>query len=169
MDMPDWVTNAFSLTREISSKVALPIFLTTSATLFLPEAYAATLGLDQFRDAYRMIIGALLVLSAAALVTNCIWWIGKALRPWINGHIFVRRNKWALESLTTDEKQILRAFILNGQSSVSAEISDGVINMLVKKQVLFRASDVASYFTTFNYIMQPWAREYLTKRPHLLD
>lgn len=167
--MPEWLSNLFSLSKEISSKVALPIFIATCMLLFLPTTYSVTLGLDQFRDAYRIWIGVILLVSAAALITNALWALGRFIKPWVWAHAFVFTNKSSLYSLTNEEKAILRRFILDGEASVGAAVSSGPINLLERKNVVVRASNLAAFHTTFMYIMQPWARTYLSKRKHLLD
>lgn len=169
MSMPVWLSNLFSLTKEISSKVALPIFIATFVLLFLPDAYSQKIGLDQFRDAYRIWVGVLLLLTGAALITNAIWAIAGFLRPKINTWLFVREKRKTLRSLTADEKAILRRFIIDGEASVHANLNSGPINLLEHKQIVTRAADVSVRLTIFSYIMQPWAREYLERKRDLLN
>lgn len=167
--MPDWLTSAFSFTREISSKVALPIVITTAIIFFLPDHYAGIIGVDEIRDKYRVLIGFSFILSLAALLTNGIWWVASAVSPMVKDKMFVFLNKSVLKGLTDGEKSILRRFIREGAATVSAEISDGTMGLLERKRVVARASNVAIRFTTFSWILHPWAREYLTKHPDLLD
>ncbi|MCW8057501.1 superinfection exclusion B family protein [Agrobacterium tumefaciens] len=167
--MPEWLTSAFSLTREISSKIALPVFITSTAILFSPDQYARTIGIDGLRNDYRILIGFFFLLSLAALTTNSIWWVAAALKPMVKDQVFIFLNKSVLKDLTNDEKAILRRFIRNGESTVGAEISNGTMNLLEHKRVVARSSNIAIRFTTFPWILQPWAREYLTKHPDLLD
>lgn len=167
--MPEWLTNAFSLTREISSKIALPIFMTSAIILFAPTSYANMLGIEEIRSAYRILLGFFFLLSLAALATNGVWWIAAALKPMVRDEVFIFLNRKVLKNLTDAEKDILRCFIIEGRSTVSAEISDGTMNLLEQKRLVLRSSNVAIRFKTFPWILQPWARDYLRKHPELLD
>ncbi|MBD9445735.1 MULTISPECIES: super-infection exclusion protein B [unclassified Rhizobium] len=167
--MPDWLTNIFSLTHQISSRVALPILITTALILFLPDPYAGALGIDQFRNTYRIWIGVFLLLSAAALLTNFAWAIWDLVKRPIWDWYFIQANKGLLRQLTADEKIVLRRFIHDGEASVSAQLSNGTVSLLEHKRILSRASSISAPFGAFPYIMQPWAREYLTKYQYLLD
>lgn len=167
--MPGWLTDVFSLTRSISSKAALPVFLALGLVLYLPAPHAEPLGIIEFRQAYRIWIGALFILSATALASNFIWAIGGILKPWLRDLLFIWWNRPVLRRLTEDEKAILRVFIIEGKSTVTAEVTSGPINMLVAKNIVYRASTLSVRYTIFAYVLQPWAREYLEKKPHLLD
>jgi hypothetical protein len=71
-----------------------------------------------------------------------------------------------LGTLTFDEKQFLRPFIINGENTVNAPISDGVSGGLVAKRIVYRSSNV---FYGFNapFNLQPMARRLLTEKPRL--
>lgn len=165
--MPSWLTDMFS--REISSKIALPILVLSALTLFAPNDYAKILGIDGFRSEYRLWIGAAFVLSSSALVTNAIWSAAIFLKPWVSGWVFVQTHKKNLHSLTSDEKAILRLFIIDGESTVYEDANTGAINLLVNKHIAYRASNLSLRMTRFAYILHPWAREYLEKNRRLLE
>jgi hypothetical protein len=167
--MPSWLSSFFSLSHEISSKTALPIFCATLLILFLPSEYAAVLGIDKFRDANRIWIGAFLILTVCALVSNGLWLVFRLAKPWIKQTIFIRAQRGVLHDLTNDEKAILRKFIIDGEAAVPAQYGSGPIELLENKQVVARTASVAIHHRTFMYIMHPWAREYLAKNRRLLD
>jgi hypothetical protein len=166
--MPEWLTNLFSLSREISSKIALPICVTLGLVLFLPSNSAQTRGIDQFRDSYRIWVGVLFLLSAAALISNLLWVVGRFIKPWVKEWLYIRINRSSLHNLTEDEKVILRRFIVDGNSTVAEDINSGPINLLENKKIVLRASTISLRLTTFSYLLQPWAREYLAKNRDLL-
>ncbi|TIL56727.1 MAG: hypothetical protein E5Y79_28395 [Mesorhizobium sp.] len=167
--MPDWLSSLFSLTKEISSKVALPILIATSALLFLPDTYSQTLGLDQFRDAYRIWIGVIFLISGAALITNLLWALGRFIRPTLLAWRYIRAKRANLRGLTDSEKAILRVFIDEGKASIVADMNDGDINLLEHKKIIVRSSNMSVRYTAFPYVLQPWAREYLLKHRALLE
>jgi hypothetical protein len=45
---------------------------------------------------------------------------------------------------------------------------NGTVNALQKERIIIRGSSLGS-ITGFDYIIQPWAWEYLNKHPELLD
>lgn len=162
------MTNLFSLTREISSKVALPIFVTLSLVLYLPDNYAGTLGIDQFRNTFRIWIGVLWLLSAAALLSNMLWALGRLIKPRLLEWRYIRAKRASLKGMTESEKAILRQFINDGRASIVANMNDGDINLLEHKKIIIRSADVSIRHTQFPYVLQPWAREYLEKNRELL-
>ncbi len=167
--MPDWLISIFSFTREVSSKIALPIFITTVLILFLPDGIAATIGIDELRHTYKLWIGLFLLFSFAALVGNLAWTIGSFVKQPIGEWFFVYVNKGVFKNLLEDEKKVLRMFINDGQTTVPASINDGTINLLEHKRIIARSSTISIRFTVFPFIMNPWARSYLSRHPHLLD
>jgi len=74
-----------------------------------------------------------------------------------------------LSELTEDEKSFLRHYIVDGQNTKYAQISDGVAKGLQAKNVVFRASNVSVPGGSFPFNLQPVARRILTKRRQLLD
>ncbi|NEI89482.1 hypothetical protein GR248_01495 [Rhizobium leguminosarum] len=167
--MPEWLTNIFSLTREISSKVATPIFVTTGLILFLPDDIASTLGIDELRHTFRTWIGFFFLFSAAALAVNFVWMIAAILKPPIRDFIFIQLNNSTLRTLLENEKAVLRPFIHDGEASIHGNVNDGTINLLEHKRLIARSSSISIRYTIFPFILQPWVREYLTKHPELLD
>lgn len=165
--MPSWFVELFS--REISSKIALPVLVTSALTLFATDEYANILGIDAFRSEYRLWIGVAFLLAASVIVTNSLWVTASFLKPWARDWIFVQTHKGCLTSLTADEKVILRQFIINGDSTVYADVNSGTINLLVHKNIAYRASSLSLRMTRFAYILHPWARAYLEKHRNLLD
>ncbi|MBY5849698.1 hypothetical protein HFN51_03875 [Rhizobium leguminosarum] len=167
--MPEWLTNIFSLTREVSSKVAMPILVTTGLILFLPDEIAGTLGIDVLRHTLRTWIGFFFIFSAAALAVNLAWMIAGVLKPPVRDFIFIHLNKSVLRTLLEEEKAVLRPFIRDGAASIHGNINNGTINLLEHKRLIARSSTISIRFTIFPFILQPWVRDYLTKHPELLD
>lgn len=167
--MPEWLTNLFSLSREISSKVALPIAVTLGLVLFLPDPFAGYLGITEFRDTYRIWVGVLFLLAVAALLSNALWLFGRSAKSRFSTWRLLRAARRSLSSLTNEEKEILREFVMSGKASVTKEISGGAINLLANKQIVSRASTVSVIGTKWNYVLHPWARSYLEKNRHLLE
>ncbi len=166
--MPEWLAGAFSLTREISSKIALPVFVVSAVILIFPERYDAAIGVDVLRKEYKTFIGFFFLFSFAVLASNLVWWCATALKPMLRDQVFILFNKGALKRLTEAEKAVLRRFIQDGESTISASVNNGTINLLEYKGVIIRSSNIAIHYTTFPWILQPWARAYLTKHQSLL-
>lgn len=167
--MPEWLQNFFSLTREISSKVALPVCVTCLVVIFAPAYLPDVTGLKEFKQATSPWIGGILVISASALVTNFLWKISEIIKPVLQEKILIHRSKSGLNNITEEEKLILRKYIFDGEAYVSMPVSNGTINLLERKMVVSRASELSSHYTNFHYILQPWAREYLEKNLNLIE
>ncbi len=82
----------------------------------------------------------------------------------------LQEQKYILENLSSDEKSILRQYTENDSASLQFSIQNGVVMGLKTKMILFMPSKLArgtSMITSFN--MQPWVKEFLKKRPKLLE
>jgi hypothetical protein len=120
----------------------------------------------------RPYIGIVTILVAALLVTH-----GAAHLVDRNTEKRAKRREqeeWernvaeTLSSLTPAEKRALQPYILKNQNSYAFDIADGVSGGLVAKQIIYRSSNVG-FFRSFAHNLQPWAREYLTQHPELLE
>lgn len=165
--MPEWITNMFS--HVVGTKTALPLCIASALILFLPDHVSQRLGMENIRAEYALPLGLLFVLSASMLASNAIMSQWSILKPSVRDWIFIRRNRNVLKNLTEAEKEALRPYILEGHAQQEFRLGEGVVNLLEKKMVLYRASQLSVRHDLFQYIMQPWAREYLEKNKHLLD
>jgi hypothetical protein len=150
-------------------RVSTPV--AASAALFLPASLIQTIGLTEFREAHRMELGLALVASGSLLLIQLVIAIGNFLTAPIRRRRFSKDIRRQLESLTYEEKQFLRPYIYGGENTNYAQYSDGIANGLAAKKIIYRASQMSIPGTmmAFPYNLQAYARQELSKHPHLLD
>lgn len=74
-----------------------------------------------------------------------------------------------LDSLTEDEKQILRFYIAEQTKSNVLRIDDGIVQGLVSTGIIYRAASVGNMLEGFSYNLSDFAWNYLSVYPHLLE
>jgi hypothetical protein len=73
-----------------------------------------------------------------------------------------------LHNLTPKEKAYLLPYIRDKENTLYVSLVDGVMSGLLRRKITYMPSSAMSYYK-YAYNLQPWAREYLEKKPHLLD
>ena len=143
--------------------------LLTSALLFLPSEALDKLGLKDFRDAQKTWIGFVFLGSTVLLGSYA------AEEVWITGKkAYLERRKlksWhnQMVDLSPPEKLVLREYIENKETTRYFEISNGIVNGLVAKKILYCASNIGAYYKSFPFNLQPWAWKYLNEHPEILN
>jgi len=74
-----------------------------------------------------------------------------------------------LNTLTEDEKQILRFYIANNTRANSLKIDDGVVQGLANAQIIYRSASMGDLLRGWAFNISDFAWEYLNKNPHLLN
>lgn len=145
------------------------ILLLSSSLLFLPSESLDRLGLKDFRDSQRSWIGLVFLGSIVFLGSYA------AEEVWITGKkIYLERRQlksWhdQIANLSPPEKLVLREYIENQETTRYFEISDGIVNGLVAKKILYCASNIGAYYTSFPFNLQPWAWKHLNEHPEILS
>ncbi len=137
--------------------------LVSGFLLFAPTSLLEFLGLRQAFESNRALFGLLFLVAIAILVVDRAHALWEALWPSFR---YRRKIKWFLQRLTGDEKEYLRPFILEGETTVDYSLEDGVAVELCAKQILFHAQ--MGTRDAFAHMMQPKVREYLLKHQELL-
>ncbi|HTK30717.1 MAG TPA: super-infection exclusion protein B [Candidatus Saccharimonadaceae bacterium] len=141
----------------------------TGLVLFLPESSVKQLGLGALRAVFKPWIGAAFILSSVLAVTS---WARRGWEQWSQHRVLLtRRDAWhnRLRNLPNDEKQILRQFMTLGAHNLPFHLSDGSVLSLVAKRVLHRPSQVIENVEETTYILNTWARDFLTEHPEVLN
>jgi superinfection exclusion protein B len=150
-------------------KAGVPIYVATliacSLLLFLPTSILARLGLVDFLQSNRTWVGVGFIASLSLLCTVALSPLWSKFEDWR----FKRHGLRMLSEITSDEKAFLRPYICDGQNTQYAQISDGVAQGLVGKNLIYRAANISTGFMHFPFNLQPYARRLLTEHPHLLD
>ena len=139
-----------------------------SGILIFSESTLDQFGLKGLVFEYRAYLGVAFLLTLALTLVNSLAATWKFIYPWIAEAYWIRAGRKRLQNLNPTEKQILSYYIQNQTRSQNLPIQDGTVNALQKEKIIIRGSSLGSMHG-FDYIMQPWAWEYLNKHPELLD
>lgn len=151
--------------NKLPTSLVVAITFVLSIILFSPSSWIEQLNLSEFRANYGAWLGPVFLLVTAILVSRMFKFFSQA----VGGFQENRERLEILKNLTSDEKSYLKIFLENDTSTISREISDGVICSLESKRVVYRSSNLSSYWKTFPYSLYPWARKILKKKPALLN
>lgn len=153
-------------------KAGVPIYvaalIASALLLFLPDSAAHQLGIAGFRQLYRPYLGGAFIGSISLLVAYGLSATSDVVRNRLDDRRLRRLTLETLAMLTSDEKQFLHGFIVEGRNTIHAPISDGIAGGLVAKRIVYRSSNIIQAFSA-PYNLQPIARKLLTENPKLLD
>lgn len=162
---------------KLPARIYIAIGMFTAALLFVPTNKLALLSLDEFAAGNRTYIALAFLASMALMLVEL------GLQGWL---ILTRyREKTArrkpldvlrerLNSLTSDEKEMLAPFVLNNVHAQRVPMNSAVRRALESSRILATGSqmvqlDRVSREITVEVIIQPWAMVELQKNPALLD
>lgn len=151
--------------RKVPTAFLVAIISAVGLILFLPEDHAKILAVDDFRNEYRVFLGPAFLLTLSFCAARIFNFFKQRYRK---KHALKKRQQ-ALHSLTPEEKGYLIPYIEGLQNTVNVGLDDGVMAGLHSKGITYRAANIGSLLDGFAFNLQPWAREYLEKNPHLLN
>lgn len=139
----------------------------SGAVLFPSRSLLTVFGLVQFREDFRPYIGATFVLSVSFLAIALVSavWIGLEKR--VRHYRLIKAGEKRLRNLNRQERAILGYYIARQTRSQSLDMKSGAVNALVKEGIIMRGSSLGTIYG-FDYIIQPWAWEYLNENVNLL-
>lgn len=140
--------------------------------IFLPTPVIHSLGLQDFLSDYRPFLGASLIIALGVLVVEAVMSFRPAIKnAWLD-YRYDKNLRISLAELTTDEKELLRRYIVGGENSLYRSINDGVATGLEAKNILYRSANISLPGVPgnlFPYNMQPFARRRLNKDSSYLN
>lgn len=151
------------------TKTLTALCIVFGVMIFSGDAALGNFGLKAFVEEYRAYLGVGFLVTLALSVVNSLAAIWKFIYPWIAEAYWIRLGRKRLQSLNPTEKNILRYYIQNQTRSQQLRIQDGTINALQREMIIILGSSLGSPLYGFDFIIQPWAWEYLNKHPELLD
>ncbi|KZX53464.1 hypothetical protein A3709_10065 [Halioglobus sp. HI00S01] len=145
------------------------IALACGIALFSPEQWITAMGISEFRNEYRSLLGGAFLFSGCTVATRLIFascgFVRQRFVWWRNE----KRLQERLRNLTPDEKAYLLPYIKDQVTSRKFCEEDGIKGSLVHKSFLVRASQIGSWLEGTDFVLQPWVRGYLEKHPECLD
>lgn len=163
MDLNSWLAWI-----KLPTKTIMSLCIVFAIMIFSSSYILNALGLETFVAEYRAYLGAGFLVTLALTLVNSVATIWKFIYPWIVEAYCISIGKKRLQSLTPIEKQILGYYIQNQTRSQNLPIQDGTVIALQKEKIIIRGSSLGSLHG-FDYIIQPWAWEYLNKHSGLLN
>ena len=163
MDLSSWLACI-----KLPIKTIMSLCIVFAIMIFSSSHILDSLGIEIFVAEYRAYLGAGFLVTLALTLVNSVATIWKFIYPWIVEAYCISIGKKRLQSLTPIEKQILGYYIQNQTRSQNLPIQDGTVIALQKEKIIIRGSSLGSPHG-FDYIIQPWAWEYLNKHSWLLN
>jgi hypothetical protein len=154
------------------------IAVTTGLIIFLPDSVVQKMGFYRSRSTYLPYIAVVFLVSAVLSITQAsvkgfAWSKDRRKRQ-----TDLRGRVKQLETLTKEERAILREFTERQTMTRRLDVDSGIVNGLMFKDIIYRATNRAtSGFADYTYHgvvytcdhnMQPWAWEYLNEHPEFL-
>jgi hypothetical protein len=147
------------------------VLIGSSLILFLPAAVIGEIGLSEFRIEYRTDLGFAFIASACLLLVQLAIAITPAIKRQFKLWQGARATRSFLKTLTNDEKDFLRPYVIGGQNTRNSSIYNGIANGLEAKGLIFKASMITmpgpGMQVPFN--MQPYVRRWLSKHRRYLS
>ncbi len=154
---------------KLAPRYLAALTIISAVFLFSPEPFLKKLGFDQLTQEYRPWFG------AAFVVSGVLFLVDRSIHVllWIRNLHAARqiRNKQVkkLQSLTEDEKRILRFYITHQTKSNVLEFSDGVVNGLVSAGIITQAHKFSVEDFRFAYNITDFAWQHLQENEGLLS
>ena len=137
--------------------------------LFADEKLRKFIGVFELAQNNRPILGLVLVVTVALFAVSIsadVLAFGK--ERWRKRKSY-RRIADRLNSLTEDEKQILRFYVAKQTRANVLRYDDGVVQGLVSDGIIYRSASLGNMVEGFAHNISDFAWDYVHVHPHLLD
>jgi superinfection exclusion protein B len=174
--MIESITALLASLKQTSPAIFSGLAIACGIIIFGNSNFLETIGLLEFREENRSLMGGILVISLSILSSQLLVLMIQFAKSLIKKNQEQKKQKIrmaamisGLENLTPDEKSYLSPFIFNQQASVNFLMEDGIKGSLVNKNILLQASNLGDMSSGWAYNLQPWAREHLKANTEFLD
>ncbi|MFF2529163.1 superinfection exclusion B family protein [Brevibacillus sp. NPDC058079] len=142
----------------------------SGVVLFIPDFMNETLGISGFVIQQKQWIGITFIISGCIAISQMITHIVKFISKKLKLRKLQRNREKYLESLSQEEKEILKFYFLNNIRTQQISYSSGITRGLEYYQIIYRSSTIGGGMgILFPYNIQLWAWTYLLKNKHLID
>ena len=141
----------------------LPIFLVCMLILFLPQSESLS-PINKFKDSFVLLITIVSIISSLVILVQLIGYVKKKAKQWCSKN----EKKQYLKKLTTEEKQILCAFILEEKKTVVLPFNDGNVAKLASKKIIYLASNISTGHHAFSFYIDDNIYEHLLNNRELI-
>lgn len=154
---------------KLAPRYCVPLGITVAFLLFCPEIALKYFGVFEFAQNNRQWLAIGFILIFAICVVAVTIEATKWGKRFIRSRMLHKRIIERLDSLTEDEKQIVRFYMNNKTRTNVLDFSDGVVQGLVSEGVIVQAANVSVEFEFFSYNISNCAWQYIHKNPLLLE
>src|SRR6266508_3227722 len=137
----EWLSKAFDALK-LSPKYLVPISVATGFLLF-----ATTDVLNKLTTKYTAWIGGIFLGSTTLLLSHAVIAALSWVKNKIGSSFAIRNSRKRLHSLTLEEKEILRGFILGQTKTQYLDLENGVVRGLEMGIVIYRSSNIGQINT----------------------
>lgn len=154
---------------KLAPRYLISVALVCGTLLFSPNEWLQRIGVSSFTQAYRQWLG------LTFLISSILWGVAIAVwgYRWVGRKVFRRNVKQQiirrLNTLTEDEKQILRYYFANNTRANTLRMDDGVVQGLATDHIIYRSASMGNLIDGFAHNINDFAWEYIHKNPHVLD
>jgi Super-infection exclusion protein B len=165
--VPELVSGFFQFLK-LAPRYLIALGVMAGALLFLNPSTLEQLGVTNFADANREILGLTLVVTTLLFVTTLfadLLVLGMSLLRSRNN---LKKVAYRLNNLTEDEKQILRYYLAENTRANTLRVEDGVVQGLKSSGVIYMSASMGNLVEGFAHNISDFAWDYLHKHPELL-
>ena len=163
------LTEWLKLTSEQLLGLLLFVSTVLGALLFAPTGWITALGLQDISDEYKSIFGLALLLCVSLLIVRSVLWLSRYILGRFKEKRRMETMRRRLHSLTPRERDILRRYIEEETRTQYLDITDGVVRGLRSEAIIYQSANISVGHTVFAHNIQPWAWDYLTENPNLVN
>ena len=109
------------------------------------------------------------LLLISAVVLWIVFQVGKYYGRHKGNKAILIELKQHLHNLTPEEKIYLSSLLIDDENTQCFKIENGISEALEKKKIIYKSNNVEDIESGVVYSIQPWAKDYLVKNPHLLE
>ncbi|MFN0304475.1 MAG: superinfection exclusion B family protein [Burkholderiales bacterium] len=160
---------AFLEFLKLAPRYLIALGVMAAVLLFASEVFLKFIGVFEFAQDNRPILGLTLVVTGALFAVSVAGdGIALVKQWWLRRHRY-RRITERLNCLTEDEKQILRFYLAENTYANMLRIDDGVVQGLKANGIIFQSASLGNALEGFAHNISDFAWNYLHVHPHLLE
>lgn len=154
---------------KLAPRYLIALGVMAAILLFCGEGYLKFIGVFQFAQDNRSMLGLTLVVTSSLFAVSLMADAIAAIKRKWRRRNFYRRVIDRLNRLTEDEKQILRYYFAKQTRANSLRIDDGVVQELEAEGIIYRSTSLGNMLDGFAHNISDIAWDYLHIHPHLLS
>jgi hypothetical protein len=154
---------------KLAPRYLIALGVMAAVLLFSSEAFLKFIGVFEFAQENRPMLGLTLVVTSALFAVSVAGDVITFIQQWWLRQRLYRRITKRLNCLTEDEKQILRFYLAENTRANMLRIDDGVVQSLKVNGIIFQSASLGNVLEGFAHNISDFAWDYLHVHPHLLE